>query len=165
MPVALISVSRLAASGFQVRFERNHCHLTMPAGNKLTPVAEQNGLYPLHGTRPTTTPQVAETTATTLSDLEFHRRMGHAYPPILHQMVAHGVITGVDLEGAEVKFCDICQQAKQTLRCATTRAPFPKERSSPPSTRYGQRVHSDVWGKAQVQTWDGKQYFIMFLDD
>ncbi|KAJ3017757.1 hypothetical protein NUW54_g512 [Trametes sanguinea] len=50
-------------------------------------------------------------------------------------------------------------QAKQT------RAPFPKERSSPPSTCYGQWVHKDVWGKAQVQTWDGKQYFIMFLDD
>ena len=91
--------------------------------------------------------------------LEFHRQMGHAYLLTLQKMIWDGVVTGVDLEVAEVEFCEVCQQAKQT------QAAFPKECSSPCATKYGQRVHTDVWGKSQVHTWDGKEYFITFLDE
>ncbi|KAI9066564.1 hypothetical protein FKP32DRAFT_1562534, partial [Trametes sanguinea] len=74
-----------------------------------------------------------------MSQLEFHRRMGHAHPPALRKMVSEGVVTGIELDAAEVDFCEVCVQAKQT------REPFPKERSSPRAEKYGERVHTDVW--------------------
>ncbi len=160
MPISLISVSRLVASGFQVQFKRGGCHLTTPSGTCLTPVPERNGLYPLSSVEPISqSPCVPEMAAATLTQLEFHRRMAHAYPPTFQKMIRDGVVTGIDLEAAEVEFCEVCQKAKQT------RKPFPKVRSSPHATKYGQHVHTDVWGKAQVRSWDGKEYFITFLDE
>ena len=32
-------------------------------------------------------------------------------------------------------------------------------------TAYGQRIHSDVWGKASVKSLGGNEYFVTFLDD
>ncbi|PIL33575.1 transcription factor [Ganoderma sinense ZZ0214-1] len=160
MPVSLISVSCLANAGFQVHFSQDGCHLTSPAGNLSHTIPARQGLYHIRGVEPVTTPQAPETAAATLSDLEFHCRMGHAYPPILRKMIADGAVTGVELDStAETRFCEVCQQAKQA------RELFPKARSSPPPTRYGQRVHTDVWGKATVRTWDRKEYYITFLDD
>ncbi|KAL7278122.1 hypothetical protein ACG7TL_008093 [Trametes sanguinea] len=155
MPVALTSISQLIESGFQVHFERDGCHVTMPNGTALPVIPERSSLYPLPGVQPSSEARAAEAAATAMSQLEFHWRMGHAYPPILQKMVSEGVVTGVELNAAEVNFCE----AKQT------REPFPKERSSPRAEKYGERVHTDVWGKAQVCTWDGKEYFVSFLDD
>ncbi|OJT06657.1 Retrovirus-related Pol polyprotein from transposon TNT 1-94 [Trametes pubescens] len=159
MPIALTSVSQLVKSGFQVHFERDGCHITTPAGTSLPVITNRSGLYPLSGVQPSSEARAAEATAAAMLQLEFHRRMGHTYPPTLRKMVSKGVVTGVKLDAAEVDFCEVCVQAKQT------RAPFPKERSSPCAEAYGDRIHTDMWGKAQVRTWDGKEYFITFLDD
>ncbi|CDO71000.1 hypothetical protein BN946_scf184844.g4 [Trametes cinnabarina] len=159
MLIALMSVSQLVKSGFQVHFERDGCHITTPAGTSLPVITDRSGLYPLSGVQPSSEARAAEAAAAAMSQLEFHRRMGHAYPPTLRKMVSEGVVTGIELDAAEVDFCEVCIQAKQT------REPFPKERLSPRAEAYGDRVHTDVWGKAQVCTWDGKEYFITFLDD
>ena len=110
MPISLVSVSRLTAAGFNVEFKQGGCHLTTPSGTRLTSVPERNGLYQLSGVEPVSRPPCApEMAAATLTQLEFHRRMAHAYPPTLQKMIRDGVVTGIDLEAAEVEFCDVCQ--------------------------------------------------------
>ncbi len=81
MPISLISVSRLTHVGFRVHFERNACKITTPIGNTLVPIPERHGVFPLFGVEPHGTSCASETAATTMSALEFHHRMGHAYPP------------------------------------------------------------------------------------
>ena len=74
-------------------------------------------------------------------------------------MVDNKIVDGISLTDTDVPFCEMYVKAKQTTK------PFPQERSSPPMTAYGQRVHSDVWGKASVKSLGGNEYFVTFLDD
>ena len=165
MPIPLISVSKMVQGGFLAHFEKDGCHILSPTRTKLLIVKEQLGLYPVlvgKMSQAISTARIENaltTTLTTLTLTEFHRSMGHAYPAALRKMVTEGIVTGVVLEGAEAEFCDACVQAKHT------REPFPKERLTPPTKIYGERIHSDVWGKSQVKTLGGKEYFISFLDD
>jgi hypothetical protein len=46
-----------------------------------------------------------------------------------------------------------------------TKADIPKSRTSPLSTKYGEIVHSDVWGPAAFRAIHGYQYYITFTDD
>jgi transposase InsO family protein len=55
--------------------------------------------------------------------------------------------------------CEPCIQGKHT------RAPFPKESTSPPSTEPLQLVHMDVCGPMRVASKGGKRYLATYLDD
>ncbi|KAI0788195.1 hypothetical protein C8Q74DRAFT_1184105, partial [Fomes fomentarius] len=159
MPISLISVTRLTHVRFCIHSEGNACKITTPIGNTLVPNPERHGVFPLFDVELHGTLCASKTTATTMSVLEFHHRMGHAYPPTLQRMVAQGTVMGIDLNMVKVEFCEVCQQAKQM------HTSFPKTRQHPRAMQYGELVHPDVWGKAQVRLWDGKEYFITFLDD
>ena len=169
MPIPLVSVRCLVNSSFRVSFLQDGCLIVTAAGKSLQTVPQRNCLFAIRNANPAMSeesrmaamyyPQQSVAKAA-ISDVEFHRCMGHAYPLTLRKMVADGIITGMELDAtAEVKFCEICQQAKQLCE------PFPKAHASPPTTKYSQRVHTDVWGKAQTRTWDGKEYFVTFLDN
>ena len=165
MPIPLISVSKMVQGSFLAHFEKEGCHILSPNRTKLLIVKEQLGLYPvLAGKTSQAVPTAQIKNALTLSPspislTDFHRSMGHSYSPALKKMVAEGVITGVVLKDGEADFCKACIQAKHT------REPFPKERSGEPTRAYGDRTHSDLWGKLQTKTLGGKEYFMTFLDD
>ena len=57
------------------------------------------------------------------------------------------------------RFCTVCAQAKPT------RKPIPSKREGPQATKIVEKIHSDVWGPANPQSYDGKEYFISFTDD
>ncbi|KAI0757984.1 hypothetical protein C8Q74DRAFT_1210269 [Fomes fomentarius] len=145
MPISLISVSCLMHVGFCVHSECNTCKITTPIGNTLVPIPGWHGVFPLFGVEPHRTSPTSKTAVMMMSALEFHHQMGDAYPPTLQRMVTQGTITGIDLNTAKVEFCEVCQQVKQS---------FPKTRQHPQAMQYSKLVHSDVWGKAQVRSWD-----------
>ena len=155
----------MVQGSFFAHFKKDGCHILSPTRTKLLIVKEQLELYPVLAGKTSQAIPTAQTknaltiTPTTLTLTEFHHSIGHAYPAALRKMVAEGIITEVVLEDAEAEFCDACVQAKHT------RELFPKEHSSPPTKVHGERIHSDVWGKLQVKTLGGKEYFISFLDD
>ena len=168
MPISLISISQMIKGGFFAHFEKDGCHILSPTRAVILIVSERLGLYPVLPSNSSSPPPVAPTASSegalssspkSLTLTEFHRIMGHAYPGALRKMVAEGVVTGVSLEDGEASFCEPCIQAKHS------REPFPKERSSPQATTYGERIHSDLWGQSQVKTLGGKEYFMSFLDD
>jgi hypothetical protein len=75
---------------------------------------------------------------------KFHRCIGHANVPTLQKMVKEGVVEGIELTKTKMPTCKVCIKAKHA------QASFPKQQSSPPTSQYGEQVHCNVWGPAQV---------------
>jgi hypothetical protein len=74
-------------------------------------------------------------------------------------MILGGLVTGIELDaGSKEEFCEPCAKAK------AARKPFPKE-SHTRATRFGERVHWDLWGPAAVRTLGGKSYAACRTDD
>ena len=104
-------------------------------------------------------PESANSAHSRMSLTALHKCMGHIAPAATRAMVTKNLAEGLDVNlSNEVEFCEACVKAK------ITRQPVPSE-SSTRATRYGERIHSDVWGPAQVQSLQGKYYYVSFTDD
>ncbi|KAI0070302.1 hypothetical protein K474DRAFT_1560594, partial [Panus rudis PR-1116 ss-1] len=158
MPKALISVSQMVKGNHPIHFERDGCRILTPERSKYITIREVNGLYPIYG-KIASTPSALVANEMKMSLADLHRLTAHANPKALLSMVSKGIIGGVVLTDTSMPFCATCPQAKQT------RTPFPPTRSSPQAKHYGDRVHTDVWGKASVKSLRGKEYYVTFLDD
>ena len=85
--------------------------------------------------------------------------MGHVSHPTIADAVTKGLVEGVELDSTSTaEFCEACVQAK------ATRQPFPKE-TSHRAKKYGELIHTDLWGPAQTATIGGCLYYISFTDD
>jgi len=104
--------------------------------------------------------ETANTTRKSLTVDELHHQMGHIAPEAARKLVRDGAITGIELDmNSKPTFCDACAKAKPTQK------PILKERSGPLTANIGEKVHSDVWGPANPQIFDGKDYFVSFTND
>ncbi|KAF8512106.1 hypothetical protein JB92DRAFT_2724128 [Gautieria morchelliformis] len=91
---------------------------------------------------------------------ELHRQMGHISPQATRKLVQDGTITGLEVDMAsQPGFCTACAQAKPMQK------PVPQKREGPRAIKFGEKVHSDVWGPANPQSYDGKEYFISFTNN
>jgi hypothetical protein len=89
-----------------------------------------------------------------------HHRMGHITVASTRKLVKSGAITSVELDpNSQEHDCDTCIFAR------ATRLPVPKVRISTPAQRFGDEIHTDVWGPASISTHQGRQYFVTFTDD
>ena len=70
------------------------------------------------------------------------------------------MVSGLKIDDTSMPLatCTACVQAKQAHR------PFPKEAENR-SKVAGERIVSDVWGPARVQSIGGWHYYISFMDD
>jgi hypothetical protein len=84
--------------------------------------------------------------------------MGHVNHEDLQRMVENGMVTGINLDmSLKPEFCEACIKAK------ATRKPFPKE-SKTEYISYGDKVVSDVWGPASVESIGGNRYYNLYQD-
>ena len=91
---------------------------------------------------------------------ELHRRMGHISPEAARRLVKDGAIDGIEIdESSDLKSCDSCEYAK------TTRKAIRKVREAPRAAKFGDEVHSDLWGPSPIQSPGGKEYYVSFTDD
>jgi hypothetical protein len=85
--------------------------------------------------------------------------MGHISHNVIHNAVTSSLIVGVNLDPkSEPTFCETCVKAK------IPHLPFSKA-SSTHATVYGERVWSDVWGLAPVESISHKLYMLTFSDE
>ncbi|KAI0260700.1 hypothetical protein BGY98DRAFT_929614, partial [Russula aff. rugulosa BPL654] len=76
------------------------------------------------------------------------------------KLVTSGAVKGVELDpDIPDADCEACIFAHAAA------LPVPKVRIGPPAQNFGDEVHTDVWGPAQVATRQGRRYFITFTDD
>jgi len=93
---------------------------------------------------------------------KFHQHMGHIWPEVACKLVRNNMVTGVRLEYMPLGnpfFCASCVYAK------ATRKAVPKLREDERAEVFGGEVHSDLWGKAPVESKGGRRYYVTFIDD
>lgn len=91
--------------------------------------------------------------------MELHRLLGHISPETAKRMVAQGAIRGIELDRSAAEFCRPCTHAKQQCKA------IPDKRTTGRAENYGDLVHTDSWGAAQVNSLRGKKYFMTLTDD
>ena len=79
----------------------------------------------------------------------WHKRIGHPSDKILKYIF--------DFSNLDCSNCEVCKLAKHT------RLPFTTSNSK--SSKIFELVHSDVWGPAPVDSYNGFKYFVTFIDD
>jgi len=94
----------------------------------------------------------------TVSWETWHKCFGHISYQSLQSLIKNKIVDGFnpDLK-SPMPDCSTCVAAKMTHR------PFPKTATQ--TTKLGQLMHIDLWGKYQIQSIQGHQYYILFVDD
>jgi len=93
---------------------------------------------------------------------QFYHRMGHISPGVAHHLVKKGFVTSVRLEpmpSGDPVFCESCVYAKATQKSV------PKAREGKCAKIFDEKVYSDLWGPAPVESKEGKRYYITYMDD
>ena len=116
-----------------------------------------NGLY--HVDHGEAVMSAGAKTKLTLSEL--HQRMGHIASDAVRKLVEDKRVVGVELEdaGEEMGTCKLCEFAK------TMRKRVRKEREEPLAKKFGDEIHSDVWGPTTTKTIHHWKYYSSFTDD
>ena len=153
----LVSVGRLDEAGFTVKFGGGMCRLLGEDGVEV-------GVVPKTSTRVYKVEHdesVVNAAEERLTLDKQHRRMGHISIDVARKLLKDKMITGVRLEYSPMKkfFCASCVYGKATRKAA------PKMRESERADVFGGEVHSDLWGKARVESKGGKLYYVTFIDD
>lgn len=145
----LVSIGRLDVEGYFVTFGGGMCQIREANGKVLGTIPRTSQcLYKIPHEAISGLAAAAEEMITLD---QFHRRMGHISPYTARKLVKEKLVTGVKLDGSSINipiFCESCVHAK------AIRKPIPKVREGKRASKFGEEVHSDLWGKAPVQTKD-----------
>ena len=72
----------------------------------------------------------------------------------------NGAVEGVEIDQTStLQGCDSCEFAKMT------RKPIKKTCDDLRASKFGDRIHSDLWGPSPIQTPGHKEYYVSFTDD
>ena len=159
MAFTLILVGRLDNTKCSATFSGGMCTIRNPSSRTMATIPCTNGLY--HVTAPEDPPTVnyASIAMVKLTISKAHQKLGHIAPSATKYVIAKGHITGIQLDPeSKPEFCKACAKAK------AARQPFPKE-SETCMTKYGERVHWDLWGPASVRSLSGNLYMAAHIDN
>lgn len=159
MALTIISISRINDAGYDVSFhaKTRTCKISNPAGKQVGSIpANSNGLFKVeHSYAAIDTTPVKQIDIHTL-----HQRLGHIAADTIHALVRNHAIDGIELidDGSPI-ICDSCEYAKMTRKVIL------KERKAPPAKRFGDEIHTDLWGPSPINSLGGRRYYITFTDD
>jgi hypothetical protein len=151
----LVSLRALDEEGY-------HAHIGDGRLKIVSPEGEQLGQIPctMHHLYKVTHAPESTHTVELISIMELHRRMGHIAVASARKLVESGAITGIELDpNSQEHDCDACIFARATC------LPVPKVHISTPAQRFGDEIHTNVWGPASISTRQGHRYFVTFTDD
>ena len=159
MAFTLISISRLDKANCSVTFQKGMCTIHNPEGRIMGTITRANGLYCLVNSSKGSRTNHANVAAGKMSISEAHRKLGHISHIAIKNAISTRQITGIELDmDSKPEFCEPCAKAK------SARLPFPKK-SDTRATKYGERVHWDLWGPASVKSLSGNYYVAARIDD
>ena len=88
----------------------------------------------------------------------WHKRYGHISYTGLQKLIDRNMVDGFTVDSnSEKPDCEICIQAKQTIK--------PFNGITNRDTKPGELTHIDLWGKYEIASIHGNQYYILFVDD
>ena len=159
MAFTLISVGRLDDMKCSATFSGGMCTIRNLSGHTMATIPCANGLYCVTAPEDPPTVNYASIVMVKLTISEAHWKLGHIAPSAIKYAIAKGHITGIQLDPeSKPEFCKACAKAKAAWQ------PFPKE-SETHVTKYGERVHWDLWGPASVRSLSGNSYVAARIDN
>ena len=159
MGVTLISISKLTTAGYLALFRDSVCRIFNHQRKLVGEVEISNGLYRVkHQSKVFT--GVARTTQT-LTMEELHHHLSHISLTLIREMLSKGMVKGIRLDPTNDMMgqCELCKNAKATCK------PIRKVREPQCHEHFGNEIHSDIWGPAQIQMPGHKMYYTSFTDD
>jgi transposase InsO family protein len=151
----LVSLGTLDSLGYHIAIGGGHLEISSRDGNRIARIARTpRGLYRVsHEGESGYAVEV-------VSVMELHRRMGHIAPASARKLITNGLVTGIALDpNSREEHCEACIYAR------ATREPVPKLRVSKQASQFGDEIHTDVSGPAEVNTRAGRRYFVTYTDD
>ena len=154
MVFTLVSVVCLDKAGCSLTIEDGECVIRSPwpYHTVLGSVPRVDNLYHLSSSAihaPEPPKHYANVTDGPISINELHRHMGHVNFQTLCEMIHQGAVEGIELDSLLASsFCEACVQGKAHCKA------FPKV-SKTTHSRYGEKVITDLWGPAPVQSLRG----------
>lgn len=151
----LLSVSAITESGGEVLFKKKSVEVFKDKQRIFSGEKEDSGLYTVNMIKEND--KYSLMTQKRETALDWHKKMGHPSLKVLKMLPE--VADGVKLQKVDdlPKNCETCIAAKQN------RLPFKNQRTQ--ATRLLERIHTDVCGPLENDTWDGKKYILTLLDD
>ena len=149
MALTIISISRINDAGYDVSIhaKTRTCKISNPAGKQVGSIpANSNGLFKVeHSYAAIDTTPVEQIDIHTL-----HQRLGHIAADTIRALVRNHAIDGIELidDGSPI-ICDSCEYAKMTRKVIL------KERKAPPAKRFGDEIHTDLWGPSPINSLGG----------
>ena len=154
----LVSLAKCDAAGFTVLLKDQSCCIKDPNGHQIGRISQYHGLYHVDEDFSVHIAAYKGTRVHTLNKL--HRKMGHISHTVIKCLIEQKIVLGLELyTKSEPTFCTSCAKARHT------RKPVPKERVDYISHALRDKIHSDVWGSAMPQSYNGKLYYVSFTDD
>ncbi|KAK9690672.1 hypothetical protein RND81_09G145600 [Saponaria officinalis] len=157
----LISVSLLDKSGYSCSFENKKFILSLNSNIVGTgSLCGFDNLYMLDNVASYSENLHVETRGTKRkfnkknSASLWHKRLGHVSKERIQRLVSNGILDSVDFTDFDV--CVSCIKGKQTKvkRLGANRA-----------TDVLELIHTDICGPFPTASWNGRRYFISFIDD
>ena len=159
MAFTLISVGHLDKANCAVNFQKGMCTIRNLEGCIMGTILRANGLYHLVNLSKGSRTDHANVAAGKMFISEAHRKLGHISHSAIRNAISTGQITGIELDmDSKPDFCEPCAKAK------SARLPFP-QKSDTRASKYGERVHWDLWGPASVRSLTVNYYVAARTDD
>lgn len=153
-----MSVSCVDKAGFSLFIKGGVCVIRSSKSNIIGRIPLVRGLYHVGGILTSSPTPVANSASKLMMISELHRKMGHINHEDLCRMVKEGMVTGIELDiDSKPEFCESCIKAK------ADRKPFPKK-SDTVYKSCGDKVVTDLWGPARVESLGRKKYYYLFKD-
>jgi hypothetical protein len=155
MGLIVVSVGRIANTGYVVAFEGNTCKIKNKKGEIIGNIPSgPNRLYKVEHT------YMAAAERKQVDMLTLHRRLGHISPNTIRTLIHNDIITGIQLDNTRPSFvCPSCGYTKTTCKVIN------KECVVDIADAFGAEIHTDLWGPSSVQTIGGRKYYVTFTDD
>ena len=159
MRLTLVSIGKITNAGYKVIFRGTTCIIYNSKDKVIGKISAKNGLYHVDH-EISVNVAMAEEGQEMLTVKELYHWMGHIAPEIAKKMVSTGAIDGMKLDlTSEIKQCDSCKYAK------ATRKPIKTDCQTSQAAKFGDKIHSDIWGPSPIQTPGHKSYYVSFTDD
>ncbi|KIK79043.1 hypothetical protein PAXRUDRAFT_101698, partial [Paxillus rubicundulus Ve08.2h10] len=146
MGVTLVSISKLTTAGYAAVFRDTVCRIFNPRKKLVGEIPLSNGLY--HIKRATKQPFAGATSSTEVLTMEqLHVRLSHIGPALIRDMLSKGMVEGVKLDPLHQTMgqCESCEYGK------AIRKPIGNVREPKRCEKFGDEVHTDVWGPSDIQ--------------
>ncbi|CAM9000270.1 unnamed protein product [Rhodiola kirilowii] len=158
LKVNLISISQLCDAGYHVTFTHNSCQVLDKEGGTLMKGSRAANNCYLIGSAGTVAASACLSSQADEMAL-WHRRLGHLNLKTLKKFCSTGLIRGMpNIKGDLDVICGECQVRKQTK---TSHPNISQIFTNRPL----ELIHMDLMGPIQVESYGGKKYVLVCVDD